>query len=78
MRDLLCAPTRQLSCPSTVKRAGAELLFVHAVRARLVQVNVDSDAIARIPAVVQVIAVARVVDVDIIVVIPVVGPVFRP
>jgi hypothetical protein len=44
----------------------------------LVQVNVDGDAIARIPAVVQVIAVARIVDVDVIVVVPVAGPVFRP
>jgi hypothetical protein len=50
----------------------------HAARAWLIQVNVDGDAIARIPAVVQVIAVARIVDVHIVVVIPIVGPVFRP
>jgi hypothetical protein len=58
--------------------AGAEILPACALNARLVQVNVDGDAIARIPAVVQVISVARVVDVHIIVVIPIVGPVFRP
>ena len=43
-----------------------------------VQINRNGDAVAGIPSVVQVIAVSSVVDIHIIVVVPIVGPVFRP
>ena len=43
-----------------------------------VQINGNGDAVAGISSVVQVIAISRVVDIHIIVVVPVVGPVFRP
>jgi hypothetical protein len=65
-------------CLSAFKHAGAKLVLLHRLNVQSVRVDIDGDTIARIPTVVQVIAVARVVNVDIIVVVPVVGPIFRP
>ena len=61
--------------PST---PGPKLYSSNALDKRLVQVDLDGDAITGIPAVVQVIAVVRVDDINVIVVVPVVGPIFRP
>ena len=59
-------------------RAGSELCSFNALKVRSVQVDIDCNAITGIPAVVQVIAIPRVVHINIVVVVPIVGPVFRP
>ncbi len=61
-----------------IVRAGSELQSFKLLDAHSVQINGNGDAIAGIPSVAQVIAVARVEDIHIIVVVPVAGPVFRP
>jgi hypothetical protein len=78
VRNCSCSPLRRHLCLSTLVAAGGGDSSGLRADCGLVQVNVDRDAIMRIPAVVQIIAVTRVVDVHVIVVIPSVGPVFRP
>ena len=75
---LLASPSQRLSCSLKAVRAGSELQFIKLLDACLVQINGNGDSVAGIPSVVQVVAAARVVDIHIIVVVPVVGPVFRP
>lgn len=57
---------------------GAEGFLIRALHGRSVHIHTDGDAIAGITAVIQVVAVTRVVNVNVIVVIPVIGPIFRP
>ena len=64
--------------PGKLLALGRELQSIKLLDARSVQINGNGDSVAGIPSVVQVIAVSRVVDIHIIVVVPVVGPVFRP
>ena len=64
--------------PGKLFALGRELQSIKLLDACSVQINGNGDSIAGIPSVVQVIAVSRVVDIHIIVVVPVVGPVFRP
>ena len=64
--------------PGKLFALGRELQSIKLLDARSVQINGNGDSIAGIPSVVQIIAVSRVVDIHIIVVVPAVGPVFRP
>ena len=64
--------------PGKLFALGRELQSIKLLDACSVQINGNGDSIAGVPSVVQVIAVSRVVDIHIIVVVPVVGPVFRP
>jgi hypothetical protein len=59
-----CRPAQQLDRIASIET----LIYIHG----------DRDSIVWIPAVVQVIAVIRVDDVHVVVVVPIVGPVFRP
>ena len=78
VRYLRCFPSQRLSNSLKAVHTETESCPIHGFDARLVQVDADGDSIARIPAVVQVIAVSGVVDIHVIVVVPVVRPVFRP
>jgi hypothetical protein len=64
--------------PLTDSRVRTRFTFVHALDEPLVHVDADCNSIAWMPAVVQVVSVIRIIDIYIIAVVPVVGPIFGP